>query len=95
MINNQEIKYLAKNDYDFEKFVLSLNKSNIQEQIHLKPQFYWVCEKNTTILLTDFIGKLENYDKDWLHIQNLLKIEKRINPYFITIKSKLKKNITL
>lgn len=54
-------KYIAPYD-GFEDFVLNgLEKA--QEQIHFKPQKFWISNKKGEIV-TDFLGTVDNLEKD-------------------------------
>ena len=54
-----------KQYHNFDDFVLrGLNKKEIMEWVHFKPQYTFVCDKNANIVM-DFIGKMENINADF------------------------------
>ncbi len=67
-INNQDLEF--SNSYlqefaSFDEFVLKgLEKEEILNWVHFKPQYTFVCDENDNIVM-DFIGKMENLKADF------------------------------
>ncbi len=57
-------KYLKKYRGSFEHFVKDgIAEGSALEQLHLKPQFVWICDDEGN-LLTDYIGHFESIQED-------------------------------
>ena len=57
-------KYFENSDRNFISFCRNqLSKEMVDEVVHLRPQFKFLCDDNMTILV-DFIGKQENFSQD-------------------------------
>ena len=67
-INNLDLEF--SNSYlqefaNFSEFVLKgLEKEEIMNWVHFKPQYTFICDENDNIVM-DFIGKMENLDTDF------------------------------
>ena len=67
-----------KQYHNFDDFVLrGLNKKEIMEWVHFKPQYTFVCDKNANIVM-DFIGKMENLKADFNTVCKHLNVESEL-----------------
>jgi hypothetical protein len=77
-INNQDLdfsKSFLKEYKSFNEFVLNgLEKKEIMNWVHFKPQYTFVCDENDNIVM-DFVGKIETLNEDFNTICNHLNIE--------------------
>lgn len=77
-MNNQDLLFSKKylNSYsDFNDFVMNgLNKKEIINWIHFKPQHYFLCDENENMVM-DFVGKMENINEDFKTVCKQLNIE--------------------
>ena len=80
-INNQDLEF--SNSYlqefaSFDEFVLKgLEKEEIMNWVHFKPQYTFVCDENDNIVM-DFVGKMENLNADFNTICKHLNIESEL-----------------
>ena len=80
-INNQDLEF--SNSYlqefiSFDEFVLKgLEKEEIINWVHFKPQYTFVCDENDNIVM-DFIGKMENLKADFNTVCKHLNIESEL-----------------
>lgn len=80
-INNQDLEF--SNSYlqeytSFDEFVLKgLDKKEIMNWVHFKPQYTFVCDENDNIVM-DFIGKMENLKADFNTVCKHLNIESEL-----------------
>lgn len=80
-INNQDLEFT--NSYlqefaSFDEFVLKgLEKEEIMNWVHFKPQYTFVCDENDNIVM-DFIGKMENLKADFNTVCKHLNIESEL-----------------
>tara|TARA_B100001741_G_scaffold311327_1_gene312222 strand:+ start:1645 stop:2292 length:648 start_codon:yes stop_codon:yes gene_type:complete len=77
-INNQDLSFSKSHlqEYkSFNEFVLKgLEKEEIMNWVHFKPQYTFVCDENDNIVM-DFVGKIETLNEDFNTICNHLNIE--------------------
>jgi hypothetical protein len=69
-------RYVLKYRGDFEAFVvdsLSRKMPAVLSQIHFRPQYEWICDKQG-VLLTNFVGKLENLARDLKALERKIRI---------------------
>ena len=111
-INDQDLAFSEKHlhEYlDFEDFVLrGLEKKEIMEWVHFRPQHTFVCDDNDKIVM-DFVGKMENINEDFSYLCKQINVNvelKKLNMSSVKkndfsdniksiIKSKYKKDFTL
>ena len=80
-INNQDLEF--SNSYlqefaSFDEFVLKgLEKEEIINWVHFKPQYTFVCDDNDNIVM-DFVGKMENLTADFNTVCKHLKIDSEL-----------------
>ena len=80
-INNQDLEF--SNSYlqefaSFDEFVLKgLEKEEIINWVHFKPQYTFVCDENDNIVM-DFVGKMENLNADFNTVCKHLNIESEL-----------------
>lgn len=80
-INNQDLEF--SNSYlqefaSFDEFVLKgLEKEEIINWVHFKPQYTFVCDDNDNIVM-DFVGKMENLNADFNTVCKHLKIDSEL-----------------
>ena len=80
-INNLDLEF--SNSYlqeftSFDEFVLKgLEKKEIMNWVHFKPQYTFVCDENDNIVM-DFVGKMENLNTDFDTVCKHLKIESKL-----------------
>ena len=80
-INNLDLEF--SNSYlqefaNFSEFVLKgLEKEEIMNWVHFKPQYTFVCDENDNIVM-DFVGKMENLNADFNTICKHLNIESEL-----------------
>jgi len=80
-VNNQDLEF--SNSYleefaSFDEFVLKgLEKEEIMNWVHFKPQYTFVCDENDNIVM-DFIGKMENLKADFNTVCKHLNIESEL-----------------
>ena len=80
-INNQDLEF--SNSYlqefaSFDEFVLKgLEKEEIMNWVHFKPQYTFVCDENDNIVM-DFVGKMENLNADFNTVCKHLNIESEL-----------------
>tara|TARA_B100000886_G_scaffold309663_1_gene243982 strand:- start:316 stop:969 length:654 start_codon:yes stop_codon:yes gene_type:complete len=80
-INNLDLEF--SNSYlqefaNFDEFVLKgLEKEEIMNWVHFKPQYTFVCDENDNIVM-DFIGKMENLNADFSTVCKHLNIESEL-----------------
>ena len=80
-INNQDLEF--SNSYlqefiSFDEFVLKgLEKEEIINWVHFKPQYTFVCDENDNIVM-DFVGKMENLNADFNAVCKHLNIESEL-----------------
>ena len=80
-INNQDLEF--SNSYlqefaSFDEFVLKgLEKEEIINWVHFKPQYTFVCDDNDNIVM-DFVGKMENLNADFSTVCKHLKIDSEL-----------------
>ena len=69
-INDQDLAFSQKylSEYlTFEDFVLrGLEKKEIMEWVHFKPQYTFVCDNDKMVM--DFVGKMENINEDFEYL---------------------------
>lgn len=63
----------------FEDVVLNWNY-NLFNQIHLKPQWEWICDDNGN-LIVDFVGKFEHLQADYNTVCDIIKIPRKKLPH--------------
>lgn len=69
------LKYLDRYKGDFGKFVKSaFSNKDIFEQMHFKPQYEWIIDDKGN-LLSNFIGKYENYARDLQKLSEIIDCE--------------------
>ena len=70
-INDLDLNFSNKYLYeykDFEDFVLrGLEKKEIMNWVHFKPQYTFVCDENNKMVM-DFVGKMENLEEDFKYL---------------------------
>ena len=111
-INDQDLAFSEKhlNEYlDFEDFVLrGLEKKEIMEWVHFRPQHTFVCDDNDKMVM-DFVGKMENINEDFSYLCKQINVNvelKKLNMSSVKkndfsdniksiIKSKYQKDFTL
>jgi len=111
-INDQDLAFSEKHlhEYlDFEDFVLrGLEKKEIMEWVHFRPQHTFVCDDNDKMVM-DFVGKMENINEDFSYLCKQINVNvelKKLNMSFVKkndfsdniksiIKSKYQKDFTL
>lgn len=50
---------------DFESFVMGwLSRESVQAWVHFKPQHYWICDREQTVMV-DFVGRYESIGSDF------------------------------
>ena len=80
-INNLDSEF--SNSYlqefsNFDEFVLKgLEKEEIMNWVHFKPQYTFVCDENDNIVM-DFVGKMENLNADFDAVCKHLNIESEL-----------------
>ena len=80
-INNLDSEF--SNSYlqefaNFDEFVLKgLEKEEIMNWVHFKPQYTFVCDENDNIVM-DFVGKMENLNADFNTVCKHLNIESEL-----------------
>ena len=80
-INNQDLEF--SNSYlqefaSFDEFVLKgLEKEEIMNWVHFKPQYTFVCDENDNIVM-DFVGKMENLNADFNTVCKHLNIDSEL-----------------
>ena len=80
-INNQDLEF--SNSYlqefaNFDEFVFKgLEKEEIMNWVHFKPQYTFVCDENDNIVM-DFVGKMENLNADFNTVCKHLNIESEL-----------------
>ena len=80
-INNLDSEF--SNSYlqefsNFDEFVLKgLEKEEIMNWVHFKPQYTFVCDENDNIVM-DFVGKMENLNADFNAVCKHLNIESEL-----------------
>lgn len=75
------IKYLIEYKGNFKLFVKNAFKNKkIFDQLHFKPQYKWICNKNKEVLV-DFIGKFENLNEDINKISTIINIKFKELPH--------------
>ena len=84
-INNQDLKFSKSHLHkynSFNDFVLrGLEKEEIMNWIHFRPQYTFVCDKNDNLVM-NFVGKMENLSADFNVVCKHLNIDselKKIN----------------
>jgi hypothetical protein len=111
-INDQDLAFSEKHlhEYlDFEDFVLrGLEKKEIMEWVHFRPQHTFVCDDNDKMVM-DFVGKMENINEDFSYLCKQINVNvelKKLNMSSVKkndfsdniksiIKSKYQKDFTL
>ncbi|MBW1847350.1 MAG: sulfotransferase family 2 domain-containing protein [Deltaproteobacteria bacterium] len=74
-------RYISKFNGDFRLFVLnSFNDAKIFQQVHFRPQSEWICD-NRGYILVDYIGKIEDYQKCFNRVCEIMKIKPQIIPH--------------
>ncbi|PXV62283.1 sulfotransferase family protein [Halanaerobium congolense] len=67
---------------NFDQFILALKENDIAQKIlnwqHFAPQHKYICDYDFNIMV-DFIGKLENINKDFNYIKNKLNINSNLS----------------
>ena len=80
-INDADAKWAKENfaDFpDFGSFVRGwVNEENILSWQHFMPQHYFVCNSDGKIMV-DFVGKMENMQKDFSYVAMKLGCEKEL-----------------
>ena len=70
-INDQDLAFSQKHleEYlTFEDFVLrALEKKEIMEWVHFKPQYTFVCDDSDKMVM-DFVGKMESINEDFKYL---------------------------
>ncbi|MFA6618913.1 MAG: sulfotransferase family 2 domain-containing protein [Candidatus Neomarinimicrobiota bacterium] len=67
-------RYLSKFNGDFESFVKEgIIEGKVMKQLHLIPQYKWICDDDDTIL-ADYIGYFESLNDDLKKISKELSI---------------------
>ena len=66
-IHDSTLHGLSFNDWVLNTAILDETKQGTTSQL------FWIQDKNATILV-DFIGKFENYDRDWNNIKSILQV---------------------
>tara|TARA_B100001093_G_scaffold462456_1_gene477687 strand:+ start:320 stop:964 length:645 start_codon:yes stop_codon:yes gene_type:complete len=80
-VNNQDLEF--SNSYleefaSFDEFVLKgLEKEEIMNWVHFKPQYTFICDENDNIIM-DFVGKMENLKADFNTVCKHLNIESEL-----------------
>ena len=91
-INNQDLEFsksYLKEYINFNEFVLKgLEKKEIMNWVHFKPQYTFICDKNDKVVM-DFIGKVENLNTDFNTVCKQLNIKSELQTLN---KSKIIKN---
>ncbi len=80
--NEKDSKWARDNlsDYEsFEEFILALRDEDTRERIlkwvHFVPQYKFVCDESKNVLV-NFIGRVENIERDFLFIKKQLGFER-------------------
>ena len=80
-INNQDLEFSNSHLQEFasfDEFVLKgLEKEEIMNWVHFKPQYTFVCDENDNIVM-DFVGKMENLNADFNTVCKHLNIESEL-----------------
>lgn len=80
-------KYLEKYS-SFKEFVkYFFNRNNIKKQVHLWPQYWFVCGPNKHIII-DYVGRYEAINDDFTYISKRISNETRILPHINRSKHK-------
>ncbi|MAZ54626.1 MAG: hypothetical protein CMP55_02330 [Flavobacteriales bacterium] len=91
-INNQDLEFsksYLKEYINFNEFVLKgLEKKEIMNWVHFKPQYTFICDENDKVVM-DFIGKVENLNTDFNTVCKQLNIKSELQTLN---KSKIIKN---
>ena len=80
-INNQDLEFSNSHLQEFasfDEFVLKgLEKQEIMNWVHFKPQYTFVCDENDNIVM-DFVGKMETLNTDFNTVCKHLNIESEL-----------------
>ena len=80
-INNQDLEFsksYLKEYTNFNEFVLKgLEKKEIMNWVHFKPQYTFICDENDKVVM-DFIGKVENLNTDFNTVCKQLNIKSEL-----------------
>ncbi len=80
-INNQDLEFSNSHLQEFasfDEFVLKgLEKQEIMDWVHFKPQYTFVCDENDNIVM-DFVGKMETLNTDFNTVCKHLNIESEL-----------------
>ncbi|MDC3050660.1 sulfotransferase family protein, partial [Flavobacteriales bacterium] len=91
-INNQDLEFsksYLKEYINFNEFVLKgLERKEIMNWVHFKPQYTFICDENDKVVM-DFIGKVENLKTDFNTVCKHLNIKSELQTLN---KSKIIKN---
>ena len=91
-INNQDLEFsksYLKEYINFNEFVLKgLERKEIMNWVHFKPQYTFICDENDRVVM-DFIGKVENLKTDFNTVCKHLNIKSELQTLN---KSKIIKN---
>ena len=80
-INNQDLEFsksYLKEYINFNEFVLKgLERKEIMNWVHFKPQYTFICDENDKVVM-DFIGKVENLNTDFNTVCKQLNIKSEL-----------------
>jgi chondroitin 4-sulfotransferase 11 len=80
-MNDADAKWAKENlaDFpDFGSFVSGwVNEENILSWLHFMPQHYFICNSDGKVMV-DFVGKMENMDRDFAYVANKLGCNKTL-----------------
>ena len=80
-INNQDLEFsksYLKEYINFNEFVLKgLERKEIMNWVHFKPQYTFICDENDKVVM-DFIGKVENLNTDFNTVCKRLNIKSEL-----------------
>ena len=80
-INNQDLEFsksYLKEYINFNEFVLKgLERKEIMNWVHFKPQYTFICDENDKVVM-DFIGKVENLKTDFNTVCKHLNIKSEL-----------------
>ena len=92
-INNLDLEFsnsYLKEFTSFDEFVLKgLEKKEIMNWVHFKPQYTFVCDEKDNIVM-DFVGKIENLNADFNTVCKYLNVETELQKLNINPVKKIK-----
>tara|TARA_B100000963_G_scaffold108551_1_gene94385 strand:- start:2198 stop:2842 length:645 start_codon:yes stop_codon:yes gene_type:complete len=92
-INNLDLEFsnsYLKEFTSFDEFVLKgLEKKEIMNWVHFKPQYTFVCDEKDNIVM-DFVGKIENLNADFNTVCKYLNVDTELQKLNISPVKKIK-----